>query len=98
MRRSLSTIAICALVFGCKISKRNPEGEPETKDTAMTTPKLPATTLTPEQLTDLRGALIAASTLLDRPELTPTDPAVIDRCVIESLVDGKYPAAGKERD
>ncbi len=100
MRRSLSSIAICALAFGCKISKHKPEGEgePQTKDTAMTTPSLPGTTLTPEQLADLRAYVIAGSTLLGRPELTPTDPAVVDRCVIESLVDGRYPAIGKERD
>lgn len=100
MRRSLSTIAICALVFGCKISKRKPEGEgePQTKDTAMTTPSLPATTLTPEQLADLRAYVIAGSTLLGRPELTPTDPAVVDRCVIENLEEGKYPTTPKERE
>ncbi len=99
MRRALSTIAICAMVFGCKVSKHKYEEEPPTKDPVMTTTApFPSTTLTPEQLAELRAAVIAASTLLHRPELTPTDPAVVDRFVIENLEGGAFPATPKERE
>ena len=64
----------------------------------MTTPTTPATTLTPAQLAELRTAVIAGSTLLDHPELTPTDPAIVDRFVVENLEEGKFPATPKERE
>ncbi len=99
MRRAFSTIAICAVVLGCKVTKHKYEEDPPTKEPAMTTtPPLPATTLTPAQLTELRAAVIENSTLFERPELTPTDPAVVDRFVIEALDEGKYPAKPSERD
>lgn len=98
MRRALSTIAICAMAFGCKVSKHKYEEEPPTKDPVMTTPSIPATTLTPAQLTELRTAVIAGSTLLERPELTPTDPAVVDRFVIENLEESAFPATPKARE
>ena len=99
MRRALSTIAICAMLVGCKVTKHKDEEDPPTKEPAMTTtPSIPATTLTPEQLTELRAAVIANSTLFERPELTPTDPEVVDRFVIEALYEGKYPASPSDRD
>ncbi len=87
------------MAFGCKVTKHNYEDAAPTKEPAMTTtPTLPATTLTPEQISELRAAVIAGSTQFDRPELTPTDPAIVDRFVIENLEEGKFPATPKERE
>lgn len=94
MTRALSTIVICAVVLGCEVRKRKTEEDPAVTPT----PTTPASTLTAEQLNELRAAVIAKSTLLDHPELTPTDPAVVDRFVIENLEDGKFPASPKERE
>jgi len=97
MRRALSTIVICAVLLGCKIRKRQPESEPETKDTSMSTSSTPSS-LTPEQLAELRAEVIARSTLFDRPELTPTDPAIVDPCITGALPEGRFPATPKERE
>lgn len=98
MRRALSTIAICTLVLGCEIRKRKPEDAPSAKNPATTAPSIPATTLSPEQVSELRAAVIAGSTLLEHPELTPTDPAIVDRFVVGALSEGKYPVTASERD
>ena len=92
MRRWLASIVL--VIGGCKLEPRRTE-DAATMPSSTAPPDLSA--LSPAQRDELRAAVIAGATLMERPELTPTDPAIVDRSIAANLPDGRFPATDKER-
>jgi len=86
-------LLVCALLLGCEVRKRQPPEE-----TSGTSSPEPVSKLTPADLSALRVEVIAQVVLFERPELTPTEPEIVDSHIVRAIDGGALPSEAKDRE
>jgi len=85
--KRLVVAALLSSLVACEYSKTDPTAKADAGSTAKSTAAPASSVVVPE---DIRAAVIAKTVFFGRPELTPTEPALVDPCIQGYLKDGSH--------